>query len=63
MNTKPVTHYIYSTPFGTRTTATLQDALDYAGMAWDASGYRTAIWDNNGKTISYRFTSSSKAVL
>jgi len=56
----------YCTPFGLRK-GTLEEALAYATMAWDASGFKTTIW-GMGSTLPsgrlpFKFLSNGKAVL
>lgn len=54
---------LYTTPFGHRN-GTLKDALDYATMVYDASGFTPIITDTrNGANVKYMFTMSNKAVL
>ncbi len=52
----------YCTPFGIRK-GTLKEALDYATMAYDASGFKTTIWAFAGPRIPFRFDMHNKAVL
>lgn len=54
--------FTYTTPFRTLD-GTLAEALAYATMAWDASGYRTTICAANGNIVKYHFNASNRAVL
>jgi len=54
--------YSYTTPFRTLE-GTLAEALAYAAMAWDASGYRTVITAPDMHVVAFVFNMSNKAVL